>query len=221
MRSDCVLIDAANGKNAYEQFVLTDLATGESRLVQDELEYCGGLGAFGLSGLSWSRDSRYFFYSDAREGVPDGGCLGWYRPAARLEVATGQITPLVQGPLSPSNTWEAGLAGNAFVMWNHATGEIIREPVAVAGLRAGALAWSPDGTALVYLQWTSKCVPVDGELTLVRYDLATRQQSMLLKSQTPEFASIVWDAPNHLRLFEADNIEWRYDLASQTLTRFK
>ncbi len=221
-RSDCTLIDAANGENAYEQLSLINRATGESQLIADQLQNCGGLGAFGLGGLYWSRDSRYFFYTGAREGYPDGGCLGWYRPAARLEVATGERLGLVQGPQSPAGTWMAGIAGPELVVWRHDTGEIMQAPVAVSGLRAGALAWAPDGKALVYLQWTSDCAAAGGESTVVRFELASGTQSVVLTSQAPEFAKVIWDAPNRLRLFESDDhYEWRYNFATQTLTRFQ
>ena len=219
---DCYWFGELQGKLKVEQLILTDLSTGQSRLVEDQLELCdSGLGAHGLAGLYWSRDSRYFYYTDAREGLPDGGCLGWYRPATRLEVTTGERVDLVQGPASPAGNWMAGLAGQVLVVWNRQTGEVIRAAIEAAGQRAGAVAWAPDGRALVYLAWDTDCVPAAGQTSLVRFDLDSRQQSLLLTGrQVAGFASVIWDAPNRVRLFTMDNHEWRFNLVTGVLSQF-
>ena len=221
-QSGCVVVDNANGQTAYERLTLSDLLSGQSaQLVEDQLRFCEGLGAIGLGGLFWSADSRYFYYTTAREGQPDGGCLGWYRPATRLEVTTGERVDLVQGPASPAGGWEAGLAGQTLVVWNRQTGEVIRATIEAAGQRAGAVAWAPDGHALVYLVWEADCVPAAGQTSLVRFDLGSRQQSLLLTGrQVAGFASVIWDAPNRVRLFTMDHHEWRFNLVTGALSQF-
>jgi hypothetical protein len=75
---------------AYELLRLAPQGTGEWRQVDSQLINCGGLGAYGLGGLCWSPDSRYFYYTDARTGVPDG--MGeWSQPVWQLEAVTGAI----------------------------------------------------------------------------------------------------------------------------------
>jgi hypothetical protein len=75
---------------AYELLRLAPGDAGEWQQVDSQLINCGGLGAFGLAGLCWSPDSRYFYYTPAREGVPDGAGE-WSRPVWQLEAATGAI----------------------------------------------------------------------------------------------------------------------------------
>jgi hypothetical protein len=72
---------------AYETVSLAS-TDGGAAVVDSQLINCGGLGAYGFDGLFWSADSRYFYYTTAREGIPDG-CGDWQPPLRRLDVATG------------------------------------------------------------------------------------------------------------------------------------
>ncbi len=83
--------------------------------------------------------------------MPDGGCLGWYRSATRLDPVNGEKVGLVQGPQSPTGGLVAGIDGQDLVLWGRDQAQVIRLPLAVPDLRGGAVAWAPDGTALVYL----------------------------------------------------------------------
>ena len=56
--------------NAYEVLKIAPWT------VETQLLYCGGIGASGLEGKFWSPDSRFFYYTNAREGWPDGGYPG-------------------------------------------------------------------------------------------------------------------------------------------------
>lgn len=84
---------------AYETVSLArteDAAT----VVDSQLINCGGLGAYGFDGLFWSADSRYFYYTTAREGVPDG-CGDWQPPLRRVDVAIGASEDVSVGDPSP------------------------------------------------------------------------------------------------------------------------
>ena len=72
---------------AYETVSLAGM-DGADAIVDSQLINCGGLGAYGFDGLFWSDDSRYFYYTTAREGVPDG-CGDWQPPIWRLDVTRG------------------------------------------------------------------------------------------------------------------------------------
>jgi Tol biopolymer transport system component len=193
--------------------------TGEARVLVDQLINCGGLGAFGLEALYWSSDSRYLFYTPAREGSPDGGCGPWYRPIVRLDVHGGDHEDLAEGILSSRGTLTASALGQELVIWSRDREDIIRIPAAVSGQVIGALAWAPNGQSLVYLQQESFCPPGASPSTLVRLDLPDGQQTVLLDAPTPIFTGVAWDDPAALRLTDADGQVWLYDLATKTLTR--
>jgi hypothetical protein len=88
----CVTTRKGN-EHAYETLRLTRAAAGTSAQVDSQLINCGGLGAYGIEGLCWSPDSRYFYYSLAREGVPDGSG-SWTPPIRQLDVDSGMIREL-------------------------------------------------------------------------------------------------------------------------------
>jgi hypothetical protein len=102
------------------------------------------------------------------------------------------------------------------VLWSLDNGEIARVPVAIPNAAIGAIAWSPDGHALVYLQTASNCQPF-GKSYIVRLDLPELKHTLLLESETPGFSSVIWDAPNRLRLFDEQGKEWRYNFVTQEL----
>ena len=216
VRSDCTPI--RGDSLAYEQLVLHRTDTGETRVLVDQLLYCGGLGAFGLEPLYWSSDSRYLFYTPAREGQPDGGCGPWHRPIVRLDVRGGGREELAEGTTSPDGALTASALGPELAIWSRDQIEILRFPAAVPGKLIGALAWAPDGQSLAYLQRESFCPPDSGPSALVRLDLPGGQQTVLLDAPTPVFTGVGWDTPTELRLTDTDGKTWLYDLATKTLT---
>jgi len=203
-------------ENAYEQLRLTQVASGDERIADSQLQNCGGLGAFGLAGLFWSPNSRYFYYTDAREGVPDG-CGYWERPILRLEPISLNTAYLGAGPLSPDGARLATWQERELVVWDIDGGEVGRIPAIALDAEIGPIAWSPDGRALAYLQVASYC-PVSGKSYLVRANLPKLEQALLLESEAPTFGSVQWEVPDQLRLFDGNGEEWRYDLRTQELS---
>jgi len=205
----CVKTDETS-ENAYEQLRLTQVAAGNQRTADSQLQNCGGLGAFGLAGLFWSPNSRYFYYTVAREGVPDG-CGYWERPIIRLDMTSMTKENLGAGPLSPDKTKIATWQGQELVIWDINDGEVGRIPAIALGAETGPIAWSPDGRALAYVQFASYC-PLSGKSYVVRVDLPELEQTLLLESQMPTFGSIKWDSSSQLMLSDENDKEWRYDL---------
>jgi WD40 repeat protein len=218
LRSDCTPI--GGDQLAYEQLLLHTTGTGEARIVADQLLYCGGLGAFGLEPLYWSSDSRYLYYTPAREGQPDGGCVPWYRPIVRLDIRSGDREEVAEGTPSPDGTRTASALGQEWAIWGRDEPEILRFPAAVPGKFVGTLAWSPDGQSLAYLLRESFCPPDTDPSFLVRLDLPGGQQAVLLDAEAPPvFVNVSWEAAGELRLSDTDGQVWVYDLAAKTLTR--
>jgi hypothetical protein len=63
---DCVRTDDGQ-ENAYEELLLTEVPGSATRTADSQLRNCGGLGAFGLEGLFWSPNTRYFYYTELRQ----------------------------------------------------------------------------------------------------------------------------------------------------------
>jgi hypothetical protein len=211
---DCVPVGGVD-KNAYEQLKLIPKGGGAAKIADSQLQYCGGLGAFGLAGLFWSPNSRYFYYTDTREGVPDG-CGYWERPIIRLDVSDLRLEYLGSGPRSPDGTKLATWQGQELVVWDINEGQMARISATASDAETGPITWSPDSQALVYVQFASYC-PLSGKSFIVRLDLHELAQTLLLESETPTFGNAAWDVPNELRLFDEKGKEWRYDLATQEL----
>ncbi len=212
---DCTAVGAGD-ELAYEQLMRVSVDSGVAQIVASQLRYCGGLGAFGLEGLFWSANSRYFYYTDAREGVPDG-CGYWERPITRLDVGALELVPMGGGPRSPDETRMATWMGRELVLWNLDEGEIVRIPAALPDAQIGPLVWSPDSQSLVYLQVASEC-PISGESYVVHLALPDLNPTVLLESAAPSFGGVIWDTPDELRLFDASASEWRYNLVTNELT---
>jgi len=61
---DCVPVGETD-EAAYEQLKLIRASDGVEQIVDTQLIYCGGLGAYGFKGLFWSPNSHYFYYTGA------------------------------------------------------------------------------------------------------------------------------------------------------------
>jgi hypothetical protein len=199
IRYDCVSVDpTASDTNAFEQVKLIDIATEAETILDTQLQYCGGLGAFGLDGLYWSSNSQYFYYTNAREGQPDG-CGYWERPINRYDTASEEILPMGAGPLSPDEAMLATWQENDLVVWSLDEGEIARAEAVAPALEKGQIAWSPDSQSLVYVQIKSYCPP-SGMSQVVRLDLPDLTSTALIETDTPSFAFVEWTTANKLRL---------------------
>ena len=216
---DCVRVNEGGDENAYEQLLLVDLASGEERVADEQLQSCGGLGAFGFEGRYWSPDSNYFYYTTARQGVPDG-CGYWKPPLSRVDVAAPHTEYLGMGTFSTDGgkiaTWNS--LEQALVIWDITGSEIARFPAFASTEEPGPIIWSPDNQTLFYLQVHSWC-PLSGKSYLVEVDLLNSGQTLLLESEGPTFGGVAWAASDELSLFDENGKEWRYNLLTNELTQ--
>lgn len=211
---DCVSVNG-EGEKAYEQLRLIQVQEGVELVADSQLLNCGGLGSFGFAGLYWSPNSRYFYYTDAREGVPDG-CGYLHRPVVRLDATNLDIEHLGGGPLSPDGTRIATSQRKEIVVWDINEGELSRIPAIASDAATGPIAWSPDNNALVYLQNDSYC-PFPGKSYVVLIDLLERESTLLLESDSPSFSGASWDRPGMLRLIDGEGKQWSYTFTSEEL----
>ena len=212
---DCTVVDPeVPDGNSLEQLRLIRVADASLRTVDSQLLYCGGLGAFGLEGLFWTEDSRYFYYTDAREGGPDG-CGYRRRPLLRFDVLDGSMDEFGAGTISPDGTKIAAWNGDQLEVWELAGGQIGQTQIPLPGLNPGATAWSPGGESLVLLLSQGFCP--HGETLLVRVPLPDLAPSILLSSEGPSFADVTWDTPNQVTLHDEQGTGWTYDLITKEL----
>lgn len=211
----CVEI-GPNQVMAYEELVLTDLNTDAEVVTVNQIQNCGGLGAAGLAALFWSPSGRYLYYTNARDGIPDG-CGFWQPPILRWDRATGQTEPIGSGMVSPDGTRLAVWPGRerAIALWNLDGNELGRVPAAADAL-PGQIAWSPDSRTLVYLQVSSYC-PLAGPSYLVQLDLNTLTQGTILTSTVPAFRQVSWPTLEQIHLLDEQSQTWYYHPADNRL----
>jgi len=215
MVSDCVRVGEGD-PNVYEQLNLIQISNGVETVIDSQLHYCEGLGAYGFEGLLWSSTSRYFYYTPGREGAPDGLCWYWERPIHRIDVLTQATEFVGAGPLSPDKTKIASWRERDLVIWGLNESELARIPAAISNARLGPISWSPDSRSLVYVQTTSDCFPF-GKSNVIRLDVSEQRQSLLLESETPSFIHVTWEAPNRIRLGDEERNQWTYNLVTHEL----
>lgn len=223
LRAEVLIHDCAplaDGQEyAYDRLQVTNAATDETWFIDGQLQACGGLGAFGLAGLFWSPSGRFFYYTEAREGVPDG-CGYWSRPISRVDVADRTTADLGGGPLSPDGTRLAVWDERDLVVYEIDGDEIGRVAAASPQAALGPIVWSPEGDALVYLQAAMFCIAGEsGATSVVRVEVPALTSEILLRSTSPALQSVAWDAPIALDLVDDTGARWQYDFYSEELTR--
>jgi len=218
IRYDCInyAYPDYTGIIAYEQLKIVNLSNGAEKIVEDQLLNCDGVGAFGFDGLYWSSGNRYFYFSDWREGSPDGGCGNYLSlPIYRLDTLTQEIIMIGGGPISPDQTKLAMWQENEIVIWDLDKGEVGRVRGLSPDALAGGIGWSPDGQSLVYLQTTFDCAPDYGTTYVTRLDLTEMSQTLLLKFQPPGFGGVSWEVPDRITLMDGNGKFWAYDLSTK------
>jgi hypothetical protein len=218
------------GTNAYDILRLVDASSGEAIQIADQLQYCEGLGAFGLGEIAWSANSQYYYYTAAREGSPDGGFPGWMRMIYRFELATRQA--LVMGPaeLSPdrkeiaaSEVYAKGqylFVPLGLTIWD-LNGDKLAEyktKFSDAGWGKHHVAWSPVNQDLVYIEMIC---PEHRKCTSALYyvDRAAGIRTALLEGWQPAFQAVYWAEPDRLTLIDEAFEQWVYTLSEKEIEK--
>jgi hypothetical protein len=127
-------------------------------------------------------------------------------PTSRLDVITWSVKGLGGGPLSPDQSMRATWQGFDLLVSSPERGEIARfKPLAPATVLS-QISWSPNSSALVYLQAEFDCFPW-GKTYLVIVDLSLSTSRLLLESETPSFAWVDWVNPGTLLLRDQGDTE--------------
>lgn len=203
---------------AYEVLRLTG-PDGTVHDVRGQLQYCGGLGAFGLNLLIWSDDSRNFYFDQARVGAPDGlVCGNWSRGTTRIDVATLESEPLPgDGPLLPDGSGFLIWGGPDWVVWDLAAGEVARSSSVENDKPVISMSLSEDGSRVVYVQ-RSDCLSPDEDSTVILLDLATMAHTELLEAEAPGFIAASWETDDTILLLDPAGTEYRFTISTGVLT---
>lgn len=198
---------------AYDLMLVSDRDFSEI-IIDRQFRFCGAPGAAGLSARFWSADSRYFYYTNTREGVLEDACGVPYPMLLRYEPASGLKEALGLTSVSPDGRLLAVLQSSDLLVLPVDAAEGTRFSLADPALRSRAIAWSPDPAhpqALVYLLNPYICAPSrDHDSWVVRVDASTGAESVLVQSRSPGFTAVEWRDPGALRLVDTAGRTWRY-----------
>ncbi len=211
---DCAPVGEDGSDRALEILRLVEPATGSEVQLATQPLACGGLGAFGLEPLAWGASGRYFWYTAAREGGPDGACRPWVRPVVRVDLADWTQTEITQAVASPDGSKVAGWLNGELVVFALDGGLLGRTAPPALPPQVGPPAWSPDGAALAFVQFTSFCGETAGESALALVDSTTFTARVLATQTTPEFDGVKWLDATRLSVSGLmDSGTWEYSVS--------
>ncbi|HSF83481.1 MAG TPA: hypothetical protein VLA49_19740 [Anaerolineales bacterium] len=214
---DCTSVDPdAPWGNSLEQLVLIRLADSTRTVLDDQFINCGGLGASGLEGRFWSNDSKFFFYTSAREGVPDGCGYFWARPLLRVDITDPNPIRFGSSVISPDGKMIAAWISGQLEIWETSGDQIAMAQIPVSAASIGPIVWSPDNRSVAYLLSEEQCM--DGETYVVTVAIADMEPVLVLTSEDPGFFDLSWDTRDTLTLLDRERIAWSLNLMTGQLT---
>lgn len=172
-------VDVGGLETSYERLDVIDSKTGEAHLITEQVIYCGGLGAFGLGILRWSDNSAFLYFTDGREGAPDGLVINWTPPVLRVQPGDWQIERLGAGHFSRNNLWLATWSqGKISILPTNAADGGSDFPTLPADLLIMDVLWLPDDSGVIYIQTDEPIA--SSRSTVTHIDIETSEQTLLL-----------------------------------------
>ena len=193
---------------AYDQLTMVHLTDMSAVIVDFQVQSCAGTEPRGLGPLFWSSNSRYFYYTTARMGRPNG-CSYWQPPIYRIDVNSQRKRLIGAGVVSPDQ--------NKLAAWNHGrlevwdiNGDKLATGPAVSGPEEGPIAWGPDSQSIVYLQFDSYC-PLSGASYIEFLNLSNSQYTTV-RYEEPTFGSVRWVDFDKVMLVDDEGKEHTFDI---------
>lgn len=215
----CVEI-ADGGRRKVEELRIVEDDDDAGTVVASRPLGCEGLGAAGLGPLFWSPEGDVLYYTDAREGVPDGGGgFCWDRPLWAYNLASDNAQQLTGiWALSPDETRVAmWVERNILIMTLDRT-STDPFPLAVPNAQVCQIVWSPGSQAIAYLQ--SPDPHGTGPFTLAYLNPQAERPIVLTELEGSRAVSASWDRPTEIDMsgYEGEiQTGWTYDLTTGRL----
>ena len=214
---DCMQI--GDGEEvAYEQLNIVHLTDMSAVGVDFQVQSCEGTGARGIGPLFWSSNSRFFYYTTARMGRPDG-CSYWQPPIYRIDVNFQTKQFIGAGELSPDNTKIAAWENDHLWVWDvngqKLTGYLFQDPE----IEEGPIDWCADSQQVVFLQFESSC-PLSGKSSVGYINLSENEYSVI-EYEDHTFGDVYWYGFDKFVLVDADGKEYIFDLDDWQLKPFE
>ena len=212
LRYACVPPPGSDFEIALEELVVS-MPDGETFVADQQLLNCGGLGAFGYNGLFWSPDGRYFYFTEAREGVPDGGPCGlwlpWLYRVNLFDRTTEQLPG--NGPRTADDRHLVLWDGADFVLWDLNGTEITRSAPPTSGYYLFSAAIGPDGSRLLYVL-RSDCFLPEADSLVGLLDLVTFEHTVVLEAGPNGFTEANWQNENEAVLIDSNGKAFQVNL---------
>jgi hypothetical protein len=185
-----------------------------------------GLGYTLPTPVRWSADGPYFYYTN--RPIPDG-CAPFANGSdlQRVDLSDGSQTELAPAVgmslgLSPDEGTLAYLSygGRGLVLRDIASGEE-RETgfLPEENGRAGAIVWSPDGSALAFTVAYSLCGPAEGRThSILRMEAETGETTTLIETSPTLYTTEGWVETDQVWLIDHDGQFWSMDPVSGDVT---
>lgn len=178
---DCVTIDGE--RMGYEMFKLVNKSGYET--VESAVTYTCGYSSYGYDGLFWSDNSRYFYYTTARETHHETCEGGWSPSITRYDVQEKGTTIMGAGKLSPDGTklatwmWDYGEEAYLVVRDVNEGHEIGRfMPPDVGVNNTGRVMWAANGTNVMY-ELVEEVCGEDGRAYMINGNLSDWTQTIV------------------------------------------
>jgi len=189
-----------------------------------------GIGYTLPSQFHWSTDEQYLFFTE--HGVPDGcpTVFGFDCGLFRVDLADGSLKNLTDGSCGAARAAPDGrqfaLLQNNTIMLSDLVAGFTREWefIEVADMqnqnswKAGGVAWSPDGSALVFTILHDICPEPGASSSILLLDLNTGEIEVLVERDSNEYFTSEWLPGDKILLFDAAKTRYWLDIKNHTIT---
>jgi hypothetical protein len=215
-----------SGGGDYHTFVRIDSASdSRSFTVVDEWRPAG-LGMTTPVVLRWTQDGSSVFIADT--GVPDGCGPRFFENVRRVDLQSGEVTPLdgeLSGKLSVSPD------GSALVAYSRNAGLVVRDLVGGVDHEItfmqpdgdwwpGEIVWSPDGRELLFDLNTNPCgPPEDVTSSIWRAGQGDTEAIPVLQNEPRRLTLQSWPGECVAQLNDPEGVVWWLDACTGELSQ--